>query len=191
MTVGGISTIVLFFISSYFAPSKEHNRTITNFVFAILMTLVIEVITAAWLQSTIIIESQIIRASVFLTVFCYFYLTNYAVKQYQSGKAKELNPFLFIGATILSLSPFIALVALGMQKFLRVNHLWRDFLIIVMIILSFSSILAVSYKIGVWRPGIYIFAERPAWYDAQMWARNHTRKMRYLLLRRISGHFIL
>lgn len=176
MTIGGVSTIILFFISSYFTPSKKHNQTIINFIFAILTILVIEVITTARLQSTIIIESQIIRASVFLTIFCYFYLTNYAVKQYQSGRAKELNFFLLIGAIILSLSPFIALVAWGMQKFISVKRLWREFSIIAIVILSFLCSLVVSYKIGVWRPGIYIFAQRSAWYNAQLWANNHTRK---------------
>ncbi len=176
ITIGGISTVLLFFVSRYFTPPKIHDQTITNFIFAILIILAVEMITAIWFPVTITIQSQIIRAGIFLTIFCYFYLANYVVEQYQSGKTKNLDSLLLIGALIFSLSPFIILIVWGIQKFIRVESLWRNFSIVVLIILFFVSISVVSYKAGVWRPGVYIFAQQSAWFNAQLWARNHTRK---------------
>ncbi len=177
MTLGGISTIILFFITRRFAPSTKYNRSVTNFVYAILVILLIEVITALWIPLDIIIESQIMRASLFLTIFCYFYLASYIVKKFQSGKLKEVDLLLLTGALIFSLSPIVALAVLAIQNLIgRLTRRGAELFSFFIIIISFVAILIVAYQNNIWRPGLHIFAQRSTWYDAQLWAHNHTPK---------------
>ncbi len=176
MAVGGISTIFIFFIARRFAPSPKYNQEITNFVYAILVILLIETVTALWFPLDVIIESQIIRVSIFLTLFSYFYLTSYVIKKVQLNKLTKLDTLLLVIALFFSFSPFIALIVIVQQELASLKSLWIALSTLLVTIVFIAGILIVAYQINIWRPGIHVFAEHSTWYEAQLWARDNTPK---------------
>ena len=180
MTLSGFSTIVIFFIARAYSSPRRHDQTVTNFVFAALIVLGVEIITAQWYAVTIIIQSQIIRIGLFLLIFGYLYFVYYITEKYQAGMLKVSDFALFVGALIFSILPVVVLITWFFHRLVS-KASWRWFPGACVIALAFIGALIISYQKNIWRPGIHIFAQHSPWYDVQVWARDHTPKERVFI----------
>ncbi len=175
-TASGTGALMLFFIARRYAPASEHDGTVANFVYALVLVLVFQIITSQWLPIVIVIESQIIRAGVFTLVFACLYFANYLAWRYASSESATLDLHLLTGATIFSIVGFVPPLVWAAQRWLESQRTLKS---------ASVGLLAIGVPLGayvfaaqaaLWYPGIYIYPHQTAWYDAQIWARDHTPK---------------
>lgn len=175
LTLGGVGTVVIFYIGFYFLPKSQQNQIVHHFILADLLIMAVWIITSSWLPIIIIIQSQIIRVSIFFILFGYLYFIHFLVVSYlkKENGMHERFILLFI-ITLLSGSPILIPVIWILDYSVSSIKLLR--ILTGGAIVAFFGFLIFAYKLGVWSPGIYIFAKKDADYDVQMWARTHTPK---------------
>ncbi len=172
-TLGGISTLYLFFVARKHVKTG-FNNIISNFIYSSIIILIVEYITAEFFPSVLIIQSQIIRVGIFILIFSYLYLIRYITQEYQKGNMKDSKFLAMIFSTFLSLLPITLFLTVAFQKKLTTNI--RLLLMCVMISVLSAISLFIAYKYEVWRPGVHIYAEDSAYYRTQIWAKNNTKK---------------
>src|SRR4029079_6063196 len=153
-----------FFLARRCAPSPGHDRTVTNFVWAALLILVVEELTAHLYPATIIVQSHIIRAGVFIIVFAYLYCAHAIVKRYQSGEFGRFDFTLLVGALTLSIIPCLLLIAWFLERLIA-SVRWRRLATAVIVPATFIVTLIGVYQARLWQPGVHIFAQPSPWYD--------------------------
>jgi len=171
--LNGISAIIIFFLT---LPIKktENDLKISNFIWAALVILVVQVVAGTWLPLTIIIQSQIIRVGIFVNIFAYLYFAGYISELFSNKKIKLNKIILLIFALSFSISPLISLVILLLHK--NVNN--KSFINVLkyLIIVIFLLTLIIFKFMNIWRPGINIYPIKDDNYDVQIWAKNNTPK---------------
>jgi uncharacterized protein DUF6798 len=172
-TLSGAGALAIFFVARRRAPSAQHDRTLTNFVYAILLILAAQFVTTHWLPVAILIQLQIIRVGVFALLFGYLYCANGLAALYQSGTLGRFDFRVLAVAAVASAFPVILVIVWTLQRVIR-SARWRPWLATGALVVMYlgSAGLALHYR--VWRPGIHIFPEQTAWHAAQLWARDHT-----------------
>src|SRR3989338_1521864 len=174
LPLGGISSVILFIISRNSLKRLQHTSTITLFMLALFIILIIQTLASYVYPSTIIIQSQLMRAGVFILIFSLLYFIHYIVTLYESKKINNLDLSMFSLTTIFSLSPAALLVVWLTRKILS-PHYWATFTTIITTVV-FISIAIMSFSSNIWRPGIYIFPPKSSFYDVQLWARAHSQR---------------
>jgi hypothetical protein len=175
-TLSGMGGLGLLFIARRFAPLPRTDRTIMIFIYAALLILGIQVIATHWLPVTIIIQSQITRAGLFILLFSYLYFTHYLVHWYESGGLSKFNFGLLMSICAISPFSFVPLIIWGIQRLTPWTR-WQPAAAASIALVSLSTgSAAVAPGYEFWYPGIYISGHRTAWYDVQIWARNNTSK---------------
>lgn len=171
--LNGIATIIIFFIT---LPTKKTKKDliIRNFVWASLIILIVQLIVGTWLPLTIIIQSQIIRAGVFINFFAYLYFSGHIARLISSEKKDISKITLLITALLFSISPLVALFVLLFYKKINGNSLIKIIKYSVFII--FLITLVILKQLNIWRPGINVGPVKDDNYDVQMWAKNNTAK---------------
>lgn len=179
LTLGGISTFVLFFLffrrRSYHAhdhADQAVHTSIKHFVYAGMLILCVQFVTSYLAPSAFVIQLQIARVGVFVTLFCYLYGANYVSHLYDRDK-----PYIFlvwVVALMLSFSPLILLVVYLMRGALhRMTIAKRT---IASICIVYVVALCIFYVIRLWRPGVYVSPPKNAFNDVQLWAKSSTPK---------------
>jgi hypothetical protein len=175
VTAGGVGALALFFIVRRFAPPPEHDRTITNFMYALLLILLVQVITTSWLPLTIILELQIIRAGVFVLILSYLYFANYLAASFQSRVGDKFDWILLAGAFMFSVLPFVPVAVHALQYLIAPPR--RRRLLTLSLLLGLSAfIILFIIPLNIWYPGIYVYGHETPWYRVQTWSRDHTPK---------------
>jgi len=173
-TLSGFSALALFFIARQNLPRNETHRTLLHFMIAMLLVLAVEVVTAQWLPIEIILELQIIRASVFTLIFSLLYLANYLAENYAARGDNDFNLNLL---TLVSIFSFLLILPFGVQLLEKIfaagRKQWAT--AAVFVVLNIGAF-ATALNLGVWHPGVYVFARDTPWREAQMWARENTPK---------------
>jgi hypothetical protein len=171
-TAFGIGTLILFLIGRR-ANASPHDRTITNFVYAIGIILVVQLITTYWLPITIIIQMQILRAAFYLLIFAYLYFAVVLARSYQDGSLSKTHAGVQIAWFIAVPAPPITWMFWSARRWIGK---WRWLQIALGAFLVVGMIVAgiLSYKFGIWYPGVYIYGPRTPWVDTQLWAKNNT-----------------
>lgn len=173
MTASGLSALVLFEIARRARPASAKDHTVAIFVFAALIILAVEFITAQWLPMTIFIQSQIIRAGLFILIFGLVYFAWYVADRYQR-LAKSRRETVALGAALaFSVPPVVPLTVWALQRWLRPQRLPR-FIVWATILVSFVAVFFIAFAYGIWSPGIYMYGPNTPWEDAQGWARQNT-----------------
>lgn len=175
MTFSGVSALLLFAIGRSEKPAGPHDRTVTRFVAAALIILVVQSATAQWYPATIIIQSQIIRAGLFILIFGYIYFGRYLAERYRRGPKDALD-FKVLALTY-GLFP-LPVAPLLVWMFQRViPPAWPRRLTVAATLATLVVAMAwVVVRFDIWRPGVYAFGPRTAWEDAQFWARDNTAR---------------
>jgi len=174
-TLSGLSTLTLFWIGRRrLSPSGLH-QTVTHFVYAALIILGVQAVTAEWFPVTLIIQSQIIRVGLFVLAFGYLYFANYLAEYYQAEALSGADFNLLAGTFIAAPFPFAPVIVWGLQRVIT-SVRWRQVAAASVLVGFFGLGIGVGVGYRLWYPGIYIFPHQTAWYDAQIWARDHTPK---------------
>ena len=177
LTLGGISTLVMFFIA---IPRQLQpvDRTVRNFVFACMVVLVVHVITVNFLAVTIIIQSQIGRIGLWSLILSHLYFAGYLARAYRDKDMPVHAFWALLIAFIFSPSP---LMTLGVWLFIwYARRTQRQERILKVAAYGMPLVVLVAYvsisSLGLWMPGIYIYGKLTPWVDVQNWARISTPK---------------
>ncbi len=173
VTLSGLGAVALFFIARARRPSPEYDGTVTNFVYAALIILAVQVVTAEAYPITLIVQSQIIRAGLFILLFGYVYFAHYIVQRWQAGEASSVETGILATVTVTSPLPPLTLVIWTIQRFVA-SPRWRTGLASAGFVALFAGSLVIAYQYRIWAPGIFIFPHASAWYQAQVCARDNT-----------------
>jgi hypothetical protein len=168
--------LALFFIARQDAPAPEYDRTVTNFVYALILVLLAQIVTSQWLPIVIVIESQIIRAGIFTLVFAYLYFANYLARRYASSEPATLDLHLLTGATIFSIVGFVPPLVWAAQRWFSSRRVLKWAVVKVLGVGVPLGAYVFTAQVALWYPGIYIFPHQTLWYETQVWARNNTPK---------------
>ena len=173
INLNGIATVFIFFLT---LPIKRtgNDLTIRNFVWAVLIILAVQTVAGTWLPLTIIIQSQIIRAGVFINFFAYLYFSGYIAKLITDENIAGDKIRLLLFSLFFSISPLISLVVLFIYKKIGHKNLIKIFELLIIII--FFATIVILKTMNIWKPGINIFPIKDDNYDVQMWAKNNTAK---------------
>lgn len=168
----GVSTLIIFFLTK---DTSDYTHIVTNFIIAATLIVIVQEIATLWYPATIIIQSQIIRAGLYILIFSYLYSANYIVKRFRKYEITKTDFFIQTIALILSALPFVWLFVILLYKKVKNVTLVRV-LSIAITVITFIGVSYVTWQQNIWQPGIHIFAQKSAWYDVQVWARTNTSK---------------
>lgn len=169
LTAGGISGFIIFFIARKHIPKHELHETVTHFMYGGIIVLFSQCVATAFLPLSIIIQAQVVRIGTFLTLFVYLYAAH-LISVYQRSKKTFLC---FLTALFLSFSPLILLVSFLFWKTTRTKIIQMATMLFVIV---FMIVLAFFVAFCLYKPGIYIWPEKTAFYRTQMWAKQNTPK---------------
>ena len=174
-TFSGLSALLMFAIGRSVRPSGPHDTTITHFVAAAVIILLVQIATAQWYPSTIIVQSQIIRAGLFVLIFGYLYFARYLAERYYSRADDAFDSRLLIGSYIVSVLPVAAALAWWFQRLIA-SRRWRRVALGATLIATMAATGGVVGAFDIWSPGVYAFGPQTDWEKAQAWARDHTNR---------------
>ena len=173
ITLAGLSMLLMFAFARRRAPAPRHDAVMTNFVYAGLIVLLVQLVTAQWLPITIIIQSQIIRIGIFILIFAYLYFGAYLAARYHEAERDSTAFSALASAYICFTLPIAPVAVWALQRLVRPLRLRRVLVWSVLLILFVGS-MGVALGYGAWSPGIHMRGPRTAWEDAQFWARDNT-----------------
>ena len=174
ITFSGFSCLVLFQIAHRHLPNPAHEKTLQIFILAVFIILFGGQIMGIWLPITILIQSQINRAGIFLLIFAYICFSGYMAKRVQSGMEQESSSLLSL-AFFLSPTPILPVLILFFQKTVIMSRR-TQFALALGIVALLGVIFLVALKLQIWSPKIEIYGEDSPWVDVQIWARLNTAK---------------
>jgi hypothetical protein len=173
-STSGLAALALFAIARRARPATRRDRTVTQFVAAALIILAVQVITAQWLPITIIIQSQIIRAGLFVLIFALIYFAWYVAEYYRARAPSRARWAALAGGLVFAALPLITLVVWFVLRLAHTPGWRRRAAAWTILAVSVAGTVAIALAYDVWRPGIHLYGPRTAWEDAQRWARDHT-----------------
>ncbi|MCC7359004.1 MAG: hypothetical protein IT317_05985 [Anaerolineales bacterium] len=173
ITASGLSALGLFVIARRALPAAPGHQTVLAFVGAALLILVVQVITAQWLPITIIVQSQIIRAGLFVLIFGYLYFAAYLADLYTRAAWPPLEwgalALAYVGV-VLPMAPLFVWLVVRLVR----APLWRRVTLGVTLAASFAAMFGVAFFYDIWEPGVHLAGPRTDWEAAQVWARANT-----------------
>ncbi len=172
--INGICTLI-FFILGIRLKLSENDRALTNFVVAIGLVLLVQIVTTYWLPVVFILQLQILRIGFFLQIIGYLYFAGYLAKRLQNSSLKGLAGAVAIFAFVTHVSSLIPLLFLLSYQWLAKAR-WRQWLALSGIILIHIGTVYSSVVSGCWPSGIVLFEPKTSWTQAQDWARENTPK---------------
>jgi hypothetical protein len=173
MTFSGVSALLMFAIGRGQQPADPHDRTVTHFVAAAVIILLVQIATAQWYPATIIIQSQIIRAGLFILIFGYLYFGRYLARRYPQRAAEPFGYRALTVAYILFILPVAPLLVWLIQRVISPVLVRRLATVALLAGLAVATGVVLA-AFDVWGPGIHAFGPQTDWEDAQTWARDNT-----------------
>ena len=174
VTLGGLSSIALFFIALRAEPASETRLTARNFILAGILVVLVNVITVNFLPVTIIIQNQITRIGLWIMILAYLYFASYLVRLYEAHSLSPRAFAILLATFVLSPSPVLVLLVWwgvrSPRKAAVINTLGA------LAALAILTVYVVVWNLGFWNPGIYLYGQNTPWVQVQDWARAHTPK---------------
>ncbi len=174
LTLSGFSALGLFLIARKSGPDASLNTTAQIFVLATMIILLVGQIMAYWLPVTILIQSQINRAGLFMLILAYLYFANSLALRYQSDTGRDRLAALSLAFFIFP-TPIVPALAWLAQKILPCARRVQIGLGLAVLV-AFGVAIAISLRYDLWHPGWEIYAQDTPWVDVQEWARDNTSK---------------
>lgn len=173
ISVSGLAALALFAVARRARPATPRDQTVTIFVVAALIILAVQVVTAQWLPITIVIQSQIIRAGLFVLIFGLLYFAWYVTEQYRRRAQSRADLAVLAGALVFSALPVVPVLVWALQRLVR-SPARRQAAAWLTLLLSVAGTIVIAAAYQVWSPGLRLYGPGTAWEDAQVWARDHT-----------------
>jgi hypothetical protein len=188
-TVHGIATLA-FFLFGRRLKLSVHDRAMTNFVLAIGIVLLVQLITTYWFPITFILQLQILRIGVFLLLIGYVYFAGYLAKRLQQGSLSGVSGGLVMVSFVSYPSPLLPILFLALNRWLD-KYRWRKWTGTIVFSLILVATLIGCLVSGIWSPGYYIFEPKTPWTQTQDWAQNNTpRDAMFITPPEIFSHYI-
>jgi hypothetical protein len=176
ISVSGLSVLWLFDIARKNRhPLTAADRTVGIFTAAATIIIMVQIVTAQRLPLTFVIQSQIIRAGMFVLIFGLVYFVWYVARQIELRKEKKRDLAALAIATIFSLMPLVPLMVVGYQTWLK-RGFWQRVLTWSTMNGFFIATLIIAVIYGLWSPGIHMYGPQTEWEEAQLWAKANTPK---------------
>ena len=173
MTFSGVSALLMFAIGRNVRPRSPLDRQVTHFVAAAVIILLVQIATAQWYPATIIIQSQIIRAGLFVLIFGYIYFGWYLAERYPNRASEPFGYTAMTLAYIFFILPIAPLLVWVIQRIVNPAR-WRRLAIGLLLAGMLVATGWVVAAFEVWGPGVHANGPQTDWDDAQVWARDHT-----------------
>jgi hypothetical protein len=173
MTFSGVSALLMFAIGRSQKPAGPHDRTVTHFVAAAVIILLVQIATAQWYPATIIIQSQIIRAGLFILIFGYLYFGRYLARRYAQRAVEPFGYKALTLAYILFILPVAPLLVWVIQRVISPVLARRAAIVALLAGMAVATGVVLA-AFDVWGPGMHAFGPQTDWEDAQTWARANT-----------------
>jgi hypothetical protein len=175
ITAGGFCALILYLIASdQRVTSTGTEATLKVFIVATLVILLVGQNMTLWLPMTILIQSQINRAGLFMLILAYIYFAGTLARRFETeAEPGRLLPVSL--AFFLSPTPILPVAVALIQKLLPSRPAVQVGLRVGTILLIVSAYL-VTWQMQYWNPSIEIYGENTPWKDVQLWAKNNTSK---------------
>jgi len=189
-TLNGVGTLGLFLAGRKHAPSGEHDRPMTHFVYAVGVILLVQVITTYWLPITIILQFQILRAATFLLLFGYLYFANLLARIYQESRL-DLDSFaVLLGAFIVSVVPVVPCLIWLARRWLA-GRRWLQLGIQGTLAVGMIAGVLLARQAGLYQPGFHLYGPDTEWVEVQRWARDNTpQDARFITPPHLSSFYV-
>lgn len=173
LTLSGFSAVGLLLIAHRTAPAPAVERPVSLMLITAGLIFAVGVFTAQFLPITVLIEMQITRVSLFIFIFAYLYFANYLAREFRS-QSRHSSCFALLAGTFISNPLAIFPLAIwGLLRWLMPRRLnWG--VVAGSVAGMFGLCITIAISLGIWHPGIHIFAPQTDWVDAQEWARENT-----------------
>jgi hypothetical protein len=110
----------------------------------------------------------------FTLIFSLLYLANYLAENYAARGESDFNLNLLTLVSIFSFLSILPLVVWMREKFFAADR--QQWVIAAVFVILNIGAFAFVFNLGVWRPGVYVFARETPWHAAQVWAHDNTSK---------------
>jgi hypothetical protein len=173
LTLSGFSAVGLLLIARRAAPAPAVERPVSLMLIAAGLIFAVGVFTAQFLPITVLIEMQLNRVSLFIFIFAYLYFANYLARELCTQRMHSSCFALLAGTFISNPLAIFPLAIWGLLRWLKPRRLnW--WVAAGSVVGMFGLCIAIALSLGIWQPGIHIFAPQTDWVDAQQWARQNT-----------------
>ncbi len=173
-TMNGIATLA-FFILGRRLNLSAHDRAMTNFILAIGVVMIVQLITTYSLPIIFILQLQILRMGVFLLYFGYIYFAGYLATLLQTRRLSGIPGGLVTVSFVAYPSPLLPLFILTLSRWLG-KYRWRQWAGTLLVGLGGAATILGASASGIWSPGYTIFEPKTPWTQTQDWARMNTPK---------------
>jgi hypothetical protein len=188
-TLQGIATLAYFILGRRLKLSP-YDRTMTNFVLAIGIVIIVQLITTYWVPITFILQLQILRIGVFLLLFGYIYFAGYLAKRLQQRSLGGISGGLVLVSFLTYPSPLAPIPFLALNRWLD-KYRWRQWTGVVVFSLVFAATIYGAILSGIWSPGYFIYEPKTPWTETQDWARKNTaRDAMFITPPEIFSHYV-
>jgi len=173
LTLSGFSAVGLLLIARRMAPAPAFERPVGLMLITAGLIFAVGVFSAQFLPLTVLIEMQLTRVSLLIFIFAYLYFASYLAREF---RAQSMHPSRFALLTGTFIFNPLAIFPLGIWGLLRLCKPRRlNWGVVAGCKVGiFGLCLTIAVSLGVWHPGIHIFAPQTDWVDAQEWARDNT-----------------
>ncbi len=171
--LSGIACVALWYIGKRALPSPDQRQVLRNFMLAIGLVLIVQIVTTYLLPITILLQLQISRAGVLWLILSYVCFAGWLASRVSSTSRLKPSELLTTGTLIVSPHPAAPLIILGLSRWVNRGR-WRGYLSAGVIVGLMALTMVFADRTNFWKPGIYIYGPSSPWKDAQVWAKNHT-----------------
>lgn len=168
----GISVWILFFIARSKTESPQIAVTASNFIFAGIIVIAVNVITVNWLPVTIIIQSQIARIGLWTLILSYIFFANYLARTYEEKTLSPVAFWLLFTTFVFSPLPILPLITWLLVRYVKSKVVIKTAAVAFPIAIIISC--AIFLYLDFWHPGVFIYGEKTPWVDVQEWAQKNT-----------------
>ncbi len=142
-------------------------------VIAALLVLGLQIIVVTWLPAAILVEFQLMRAGIWITVFGILYMTNYLATTRVSRTLPRADWALLAASFYLAFVSFVPVVVWGILRWGK-GQVRRRIVAVTFAVCAMVYAATLVLAMNLWQPVINIYPPETAWNRVQFWARDNT-----------------
>lgn len=173
-TLQGLACMAIILLAMRFHPVPDTDKVTRNFLYAIVIVVLVGSLASWFLPVTFIIQFQMIRIGVFLLYFAYLYLINLVAVTIESESSSKWFKILLVFTTVMVIFPVVPLLIWLLRR-TRLKQI-KAVGVIAAILAMAAMEIGGAISANLFAPGIHIYGLRSDWRDVQDWARHNTSK---------------
>lgn len=174
LTGSGVSAFLIYFMNKNLSSLSPYARNITNFFYAALTLIVLEVFVSFWFPVTVLVQFQIVRIGIFVLLFGYLFYIHAIVSRYQNGQISGSMFAMLFASVAISPTPIVPFLIGVLSRIARFPL--KIFIGWLVIGVCFCLMGWYAFSTDIWRPGISLYPQKTDWVAVQLWAKTNTPK---------------